>query len=73
MAKSKRTEILNTFTNIVKRLEEQENFARYEFMERPEIAPYAKGAAVSFHTAALMVQLALKEIETKWPDKTKKI
>lgn len=69
MAKSRRNIVFERLAALEKRLEEQTNFARYEYMERPEIAPYAKGSATAYHTAALMVNLCRQELEESWPEK----
>lgn len=68
---SKRTVVIKKLSDLQKRLEEQMNFDRYEFMERPEIAPVAKGRAIAFQSAALLVQLCRQEIEAHWPEKAK--
>lgn len=68
---SKRTVVIKKLSDLQKRLEEQMNFDRYEYMERPEISQIAKGRATAFHAAALLVQLCLQEIEANWPEKAK--
>lgn len=68
---SKRTVVIKKLSDLQKRLEEQMNFDRYEFMERPEIASAAKGRATAFQAAALLVQLCRQEIEANWPEKAK--
>lgn len=68
---SKRTVVIKKLSDLQKRLEEQMNFDRYEFMERPEIASVAKGRATAFQAAALLVQLCRQEIEANWPEKAK--
>ena len=69
MAINKKQAVLKKLADLQQRLEEQVNFERYEFMERPEIAPVAKGRATAFREAALRVQLVRKEIDALWPDK----
>ncbi len=68
---SKRTVVIKKLSDLQKRLEEQMNFDRYEYMERPEISQIAKGRATAFHAAALLVQLCRQEIEANWPEKAK--
>ena len=69
MAINKKQAVLKKLADLQQRLEEQVNFERYEFMERPEIAPFAKGRATAFQEAALRVRLVRKEIDALWPDK----
>ncbi len=66
MAKSKKEMVLTQLAVLEQKLTEQMNFERYEFMERPEIAPFAKGRQTAYQTAALMVRETRKEIQEGW-------
>lgn len=66
MAKSKQEIVNKKFSDLEKALHEQFQFERYEFMERPEIAQFAKGRATAFQYALAMVQRVHTELNEGW-------
>ncbi len=66
MAKSKKEMVLTRLEILEQKLTQQMNFERYEFMERPEIAPFSKGRQTAFQVSALLVRQTRKEIQEDW-------
>lgn len=61
--KSAKERIRLRLEKLEKELEQQRLFETYEYMERPEIAVFAKGRATAYQNSIQMLKTAMADIE----------
>lgn len=66
--KNKKELVLRRLDALAKKMEEQRMFETYEYMERPEIAVFAKGRATAWAQGAALLEAARKDIAALWPE-----